>query len=227
MATQTKRIILALPGSKYSATFLLQWSDTIIELTKQGYSIGISTGLNNGHHTARLQSMGTRILSGKDQKPFGGQTEYDVFVSVDSEVIFTPKQIIELIEDTDKYPIIAGVYRVGDTAHLSYMENVDDAFFKKNGGYEFARVDSVDPNRKHVPVKHTELGFFACTREVLTKLEYPYFHHAPVEIQGDDDKTLVYMLSEYEAFCRNVNSAGYTIHVNTDLRVGHEKKIIV
>jgi len=227
MATSPKKnIILALPGTECSTNFLMQWSETILELTKQGYSIGVSTGKSTQPREARIQSMGTNILFGKDQKPFGEKTAYDVFVSIDYEVIFTPKQVIELIEDTDKYPFISGVYRMGDASRLSYVSNLDDEFFLKNGTYEFAKVDSVDPNMKHIPVKRTELGFFACTREVLEKLEYPYFNHLPVEVQSNEDKTIIYLPSDSEAFCMNLESAGYVIHVNTDLRVGHEKKII-
>jgi len=228
MTTPSKKnIILALPGTECSTTFLMQWSETILELTKQGYYIGVTTGRSLREQESRIQSMGTNVLSGKDQKPFGDKTEYDVFVSIDYESIFTPKQVIELIEDTDKYPFISGVYRMGDMSRLSYINKLDDEFFLKNGAYEFAHVDSVSPNVKHIPVKCTELGFYACTREVLEKLEYPYFNHSPIEVQSEDGKTIVYMPSDSEAFCRNIESAGYVIHVNTDLRVGCEKKIVI
>ena len=227
MATPSKKnVILALPGTvECSSNFLMQWSETILELTKQGYSIGVTIGRSTQPREARIQTMGTNILAGKDQKPFGENAEYDVFVSIDYEVIFTPKQVIELIEDTDKYPFISGIYRMNDASSLSFVSKLDDEFFLKNGRYELAKVETINLNVKHIPVRRTELGFFACTREVLEKLEYPYFNHLPVEMQSDD-KTIVYLPSDSDAFCMNLESAGYTIHVNTDLRVGHEKKII-
>jgi hypothetical protein len=226
--TPMKRVIFGLPGTECSTNFLMQWSDTILELTKQGYSIGISTGLIARGRSAHLRTLGTNPLRGKDQKPFDGKMEYDVWVHIEPNAIFTPKQLIELIEDTDKYPVISGVYRIGDTTpRLSFMYELDDEFFKKNGTYEYAHADSVDPNKKHIPVKHTDLGFFACTREVLEKLEYPYFHHPPVEIPIEDDTTLMHIPTDHEAFCMNINSAGYKIYVNTDLRIGNEIKLII
>lgn len=222
-----KHIILALTGHEYSSSFLMQWSETILELTKQGYSIGVSTGVNKRTHIARLQSLGLEPLRGKDQKPFDGKVPYDVWLSIDHDVIFTPKQVIELVEDTDKFPVISGMYRVDGAVNLSYISKFDDEYYKKNGGYEMARVESVDPNRKHIPVDHTEMGFFACTREVIEKMTYPYFYHPPIEIQTEDDKTLVHMVTDDEAFCRNVKTAGYVVHVNTDVRVGREKKIVL
>jgi hypothetical protein len=232
MSSKTnKRVILSLPGTEYSATFLLQWSDTILELTKQGYSIGVSAGLSDEQSLSHYRTIGTDVLRGKEQIPFEGKMDYDVWVNIDSKVIFTPKQVIELVEDTDKYPIISGVYRMSDTSRLSYITEFNDEYFKKNGAYEFTNIDSVNPNMKHVPIKYTDIGFFACTREVLEKLEYPQFYHAPVEIEGggedENGHGLLHVPSYAEAFCRNINSAGFIIHVNTDLRVGHEKKLIV
>jgi len=44
-----------------------------------------------------MQTFGYNTLNGKDQKPFQGQ-DYDVFVTLDSDIIFSPEQLIELIE---------------------------------------------------------------------------------------------------------------------------------
>jgi len=226
MATPSKRVILGLVGNECSTTFLIQWSETILELSKQGYSIGVSTGISKNPLNARIMSLGCGTLYGKEQKPFNGSSDYDVFISIDTETIFTPKQVIELIEDTDKYPIVSGVHRMVNSKNMSFRENEDQEYFKKHGGYEFANIESVNPNKKHIRVKHTELGIFACTREVFEKLEYPYFRHQTIEIPGEDDKTLLHVPTESEAFCMNANAAGIAIHVNTDVRVGHEYKTI-
>lgn len=227
MATPSKRVILGLVGTECSTTFLIQWSETILELSKQGYSIGVSTGISKNPLNARILSLGCETLYGKEQKPFNGNSDYDVFISIDTDIIFTPKHVIELIEDTDKYPIIAGVRRMGNTKTMSFRLVDDQESFKKRGGYEFIDIESINPNKKHTPVKHTELGIFACTREVFEKLEYPYFTHQTVEIPGGDDKTLLHVPTESEAFCMNANAAGITVHVNTDVRVGQELKTIL
>lgn len=227
MATPSKRVILGLVGKECSTTFLIQWTETILELTKQGYSIGVSGGGSKNLLNARIVSLGCGTLFGKEQKPFNGNSDYDVFISIDMDMIFTPKQVIELIEDTDKYPIIAGVHRMGSTKTMSFRVTDDQDFFKKNGGYEFIDAESVNPNKKYIPVKHTELGIFACKREIFEKLEYPYFRHQTIEIPGEDDKTLLHVPTESEAFCMNANAAGIAIHVNTDVRVGYEIKTIL
>ena len=71
------------------------------------------------------------------------------------------------------------------------------------------------------------MGFFACRREVLEKLKYPYFNYPLIEIEGKDGKLIRDMCSEDVAFCKNITDAGYDIMVNTRMRVGHEKTLVI
>ena len=66
----------------------------------------------------------------------------------------------------------------------------------------------------------------ACTREVLEKIEYPYFNYPTEELEVDG-KTISQIFSEDVSFSKRVTDAGYKIVINTDLRVGHEKKLIM
>jgi hypothetical protein len=59
---------------------------------------------------ARMKTLGLDVLRGSEQKPFDGNVNYDVWVTIDSDMFFIPEQIIELIEDTDKHPVVSGVY---------------------------------------------------------------------------------------------------------------------
>ena len=80
---------------------------------------------------------------------------------------------------------------------------------------------------EYVSVEYTGMGFFACTREVLEKLEYPYFHTPLQEIELEDGDVARDMASEDVSFCKNIKAAGYDIVVKTSLRVGHEKNVVL
>ena len=112
-----KKVIVAFPGREYSGDFLMVWSETLLALTKEGYQIALVNQYSSFAPFARMKTLGLDVLRGKDQKPFDGKLDYDVWLTIDSDVIFTPKQVMEIIEDTDKYPVVSGMYRLGTTQY--------------------------------------------------------------------------------------------------------------
>jgi|UniRef100_A0A6C0CNN5 hypothetical protein len=221
-----KKVIVAFPGREYSGDFLMVWSETLLALTKEGYQIALVNQYSSFVPFARMKTLGLDVLRGKDQKPFDGKLDYDVWLTIDSDVIFTPKQVMEIIEDTDKHPVVSGMYRLGTTQY-SPVQEWNTEYFKKNGYFEFMSKDSIDPNKKYISVAYNGMGLFACTKEVLESLKYPYFHHPPIELDLEDGNSVTEMVSEDVAFCRNIKEAGYDITVNTNIVVGHEKKLIL
>jgi len=221
-----KKVIVAFPGREYSGDFLMVWSETLLALTKEGYQVALVNQYSSFVPFARMKTLGLDVLRGKDQKPFDGKVDYDVWLTIDSDIIFTPKQVMEIIEDTDKYPVVSGMYRLSATQY-SPVQEWDTEFFKKNGHFEFVTKDSIDPNKKYISVAYNGMGLFACKKEVLESLKYPYFYHPPVEMELDEGNSVSEMLSEDVAFCRNIKEAGYDITVNTNIVVGHEKRLIL
>jgi hypothetical protein len=174
-----------------------------------------------------MKTLGLDVLRGSEQKPFGGTLEYDVWLTIDSDIVFTPEQVIELIEDTKKYPVVSGLYRMQDMKHYACVKEWDTDYFKKTGTFQFMRVEEIDNEEKYIPVSYNGMGFFACRKGVIEKMRYPYFSYPLVEIEGEDGKVLRDMCSEDVAFCKNLIDTGFDIMVNTGLRVGHEKILVL
>jgi len=174
-----------------------------------------------------MKTLGLDVLRGVDQKPFLGKLDYDVWLTIDSDIIFTPEQLIELIKDTEKYPVVSGLYRMEDLTHYACVKEWDVEYFKRNGTFQFMKVEDLEGTPKYVPVAYNGMGFFACRREVLEKLKYPYFSYPLIEIEGKDGVLLRDMCSEDVAFCKNLTDAGIEVIVNTSLRVGHEKTLVI
>lgn len=226
MDSSKKRVVIAFPGKEFSSTFLMQWSDSLIKLTQLGYKIALTSDYSAYIPFTRMMTLGLDTMRGNDQKPFDGKVEYDVWVTIDSDIIFTPKNLIELIEDTDKYPVISGVYRMANSKYIAAVKEWDLAHFIKNGVYEFIEPETLDKDIKHHEVAYSGMGFMACTREVLEKIKYPYFNY-PTEELEIDGKTVSQIFSEDVSFSKRITDAGYKIVINTDLYVGHEKKVIM
>jgi len=226
MDPSKKNVIVAFPGKEFSGTFLMQWSESLLKLSQLGYKIALTNDYSAYVPFTRMMTLGLDTMRGNEQKPFDGKVEYDVWVTIDSDIIFKAKQLIELIEDTDKFPVISGVYRMSNSKYIAAVREWNLAHFIKNGVYEFIDPETLDEDVKHHEVAYVGMGFMACTREVLEKIEYPYFNYPTEELQIDG-KTISQVFSEDVSFSKRVTDAGYKIVINTDLRLGHEKKFIM
>jgi hypothetical protein len=250
---QKLKIIIGLPGDSFSQAFLLAWTNTIYTLMNTNrYDIKISPGKSSFVPFARMQTLGLDVLRGKNQKAFHKE-EYDVFVSIDSDVVYSPIQLIELIECTKLHPVVSGYYMMQDNKSFAVVKEWNKAYFAENGTFKFlgpkdveedvkkfseelqerekAEKEKRDPgqlsNPNFMKVSYAGMGFFACRKEVLEALSYPFFNRELQRMRGKDGLELVDMCSEDVAFCKNIEDAGFDIMLNTRLRVGHEKRVVL
>jgi len=222
-----KTVAIALPGREFSGNFLKNWSQTLLTLTQKGYKIIMLNEYSSFVPFSRMKTLGLDVLRGATQVPFNGEVDYDVWLTIDSDIFFIPEQVIELIEDTDKYPVVSGLYRMSDLQHYAAVKEWDMDYFKKYGTFEFLKVKDLDTSEKYMKVAYNGMGFFACRKGVIENLKYPYFSYPLIEMETEDGKVLRDMCSEDVAFCKNLKDAGYSVTVNTSLRVGHEKVLVI
>jgi hypothetical protein len=227
-----KRVIVGLPGSTFSNNFLVSWTRVLYALWESNrYEVVVAPGSSSFVSFARMKTLGLDVLRGKDQKPFEGMP-YDVYLTLDSDIVFSPEQVIELIESTEVHPVVAGYYMMSDAKSLALVKDWDTSFFAKHGSFKFLTPAEVDAWRteteaRFMPVSYVGLGFFACRKEVLDALKYPYFDQELQRIETEDGKEIVDMCSEDVSFCKNIQAAGYQVYVHTGLRVGHDKRIVI
>jgi len=221
------KVILALPGRTFSGTFLMNWSQTLMTLSKKGYDFVVTNEYSSFVTYSRMKTLGLDVLRGVGQKPFGGKVEYDVWLTIDSDIVFTPEQVIELIEDTKTYPVVSGLYRMQDMKHYACVKEWDLDYFKKVGSFQFMKVGEPEKEEKYIPVAYNGMGFFACRQGVIEKLKYPYFTYPLIEMEGEDGVMIQDTCSEDVAFCKNLKDAGFDIMVNTTIIVGHEKTLVI
>jgi hypothetical protein len=228
-----KRVVIALPGSHFSNNFLLCWTQALYVLWEQGYNVVVSPASSSFVTFCRMKTLGVDVLRGPNQKPFNGELDYDVFVSIDSDVVFSPAMLLELIETTDLEPVVSGYYMMADGKNLAVVKDWDISYFSQNGTFKFLTPADIEtwktenPNVRFMEVSYSGLGFFACRREVLESLSYPYFDAPLQTIPMPDGSQLVDMCSEDVAFAKNIKAKGYKINMHIGLRVGHEKRVVL
>lgn len=215
-------VVIALPGRTFSGRFMMNLINTVMTLKSKNYNVLITNEYSSYVPFSRMKTLGLDVLRGADQVPFDGKLEYDIWLTIDSDIVFTPEQVLELVEDTKIHPVVSGVYRMEDMKHFAAVKEWNVDYFKKFGSFQFMKVDDLEGAPKFVPVAYNGMGFFACRKGVIEKLKYPYFSYPLIEIDGLKD-----MCSEDVAFCKNLTDAGFEIIVNTTLRVGHEKTLVI
>ena len=227
-----KRIIFALPGDNFSSKFLISWTSTISKvMDMRKYDILISPATGSFVSFVRMKTLGLDTLRGDNQKPFDNQ-DFDVWITIDSDIIFTPEQVIDLIDSTEHHPVVAGMYRMSDLVNYAFVKDWDINYFKENGTFKFSTPEEIEvwkkeTSFKYYPVAYTGMGFMAVKKEVFDKMRYPYFDSELHIIETDDGKTIRDISSEDVAFSKNIIKAGYQIMINTDIRVGHLKSLVI
>lgn len=213
-------IIFCLPGREYSREFLLAWSELLVQVSNKGHTLSISQNYSSVVHFARAKCLGGDVLKGPDQKPFQGQVEYDVMMWIDSDIVFKPDDFFRLLESPHK--VTSGVYMMEDMQHIAAVKDWNEEYFKKYGTFKFLRPDDIVGVSTYMQVAYAGMGWMLIHKGVVENLKYPWFHS---ELQQVGD--LVDMSSEDVAFCRALEAAGHPVHLDTKLRVGHQKKMII
>jgi hypothetical protein len=172
-------------------------------------------------HFARAKCLGGDVLKGKDQKPFQGQMEYDVMMWIDSDIVFKPDDLFSLLESP--HDVTAGVYMMEDLQNLATVKEWNKEYFEKKGAFKFLRPDDIIGAPQYMQVAYTGMGWMAIRKGVVEDLKYPWFH-SDLEKVTDD---IIDMNSEDVTFCKALWEAGHPIHIDTKIRVGHQKKMII
>lgn len=250
-----KVVIAIAHNGIFHASFALSLLDSVNTLVQSGrYSIVISPGKSSHVGLSRLASLGYNVLRGKDQKPFNG-SDYDCVVFLDTDVVFSPISLIELIESTKIHPAVYGYYMMADAKHFAVVKDWDTNYFAEHGTFPFLESKDLQPyvdtfqaeleERKRLldagtlpaqlpplssptflPIRYGGLGFSAFRKEVLDQLPYPPFQYDLQKIKGKNGRPdMVDMCSEDVAFGKHAEDAGFTLMLNTRLRVGHEKNV--
>jgi hypothetical protein len=214
------KIIFCLPGRSYSREFLLSWTDLIMQATAQGHQCMISQQYSSVVHFARTKCLGGDVRKGPNQKPFQGQVEYDVIMWIDSDIVFKPSDFFALLESP--HNVTAGMYMMENLKEFAVVRDWNEDFFVKLGTFKFLRPDDVIGTPQYMKVAYSGMGWMMIRKGVIEDLQYPWFR-SELQTVGD----LIDLNSEDVSFCRALQAAGHDIYIDTKIRVGHLKSLVI
>ena len=223
------RIIFAIPGANFSREFMINWTRVLTYCISKGHDVIMSAHYSSMVHFARAKCLGYDVMRGENQKPFGGDVQYDVIICMDSDNMITPEHVQRLLDSP--HDVTCGIYMMADNIHFATVKEWDLDYFRKNGTFQFLTVDDLPELQKddYVPVAYSGLGCTAIKYGVLEKLKYPPFYR-PLEVIPSNEEgrpDMIDMQSEDVCLFRNINDIGIKTYIDTHLRVGHQKLVVL
>jgi hypothetical protein len=174
-------------------------------------------------HFARAKCLGGDVLKGPDQKPFQGQVEYDAMMWIDSDIVFKPEDFFRILESP--HDVTAGHYMMEDMQNVAAVQDWNEEYFAKTGSFKFLKPDDLQSESKdsdYLEVAYAGMGWMLIKKDVVESIKYPWFWSDLQKI-GD----VVDMNSEDVAFCKALKATGHPVYLDTKLRVGHQKMLII
>lgn len=146
----------------------------------------------------------------------------DALLFVDTDIVFTPDDVKQLLEATVDHGIVAGGYIMKDGKNFA------------NRGWEPMKPDGAIHD-----VEYVSTGFLAIRRDALEqiqeKLDLPLLHigwadkecYPFFESGRDRTNRHDFYLSEDWDFCDKAREAGLRVYWHTGVLVGHLKRVIL
>lgn len=224
MTYKGKTVIFCLPGRQFTNNFMTSWSELLLWCISVGIKPLMVNRYSPNLYYVRNMCLGGNSTDGVKQKPYGGKIKYDYMMWIDSDVVFTPQQFVELIK-VDK-PIVSGLYMMHDNTHYATVENMDDDFYRQNGYYKFLNREDLAKKTQPFEVDYTGFGWMLIKYGVFEQLEYPWFRPLWTDFSTETKKIEEFCMEDV-AFCKLAKEKGYPVWIAPNVVVGHEKMMIL
>lgn len=218
------RIVFALPGKQFSGNFLQSWTELLHACNQNNIQTALIQPYSPVVYYVRNMCLGGDNLKGVDQKPFGGNFDYDYIMWIDSDIVFNPDDFFSLLNHQSD--IMSGLYIMSDNTHYATVPEWDLDFFKKNGYFKFLTREDVQDRKETFEVDYTGMGWMLVKKGVFESMKYPWFEPMWTEITIDG-KEVREFASEDTSFCFRARENGYKVLVDPNVVVGHEKSLIL
>ena len=209
------RLIVCLPGSNFSTSFMQSWSRLLCKLMRHGINgkqvdIDLVYSWGANVHHVREKCVVESETMGNSGKPIFWGIDYDYVLWIDSDQVFEPEHF-EMLINADKEVVAAPIRTLPrndfNCGHINAEKN---GFTKVK---EFINSDLLE-------VDYVGFGFILFKRGVFERLQFPYFKAVKFgDIPGE--------LGEDFSFCMRAKEAGIKFWVDPKCRVLHEKSTFI
>lgn len=202
-------IIIATPGHSVMSSYV----KSLLSLASVFSEIGLSW-IWSSEYSSHVADAREITLSGTiknnivENRPLEGAIDYDKILWIDSDINFTPEDVLKLI-NSDK-DIISGAYLLATGEVTAYREILGPSY----------TYDEVLKMTEPVKIAGCGFGFLAVKKGVFESLSRPWFQSALVKTKDGFEFP---MMGEDLSWCKRVTDKGYEIWLDPTIRVTHHK----
>jgi hypothetical protein len=213
--------VFLLPGNVFSRDFLLSWSNTLVDLMLNNVTFRFFSAYNT------LLSLNRNTLLGGIEAVMRSENSTTLFEGriVCKKVVFIDSDMVWSIEDMrslllSPYDVVSGVYSSQDNERCVVMKS----------GYDMYSIEEMNTKKEPFVTESAGLGFVACSFEALTKLPFPWFDVSYLKLDNTKKRRVKdedLFISEDRYFFKQLKDAGYDLHIDPSIRVGHQKNLVL
>lgn len=205
------KIFFILPGATFSNNFLISFTRLFTYLLSQKHVCSISNATFYDIYQVRNLALGYNNKLPDNQKPVDGK-DYDYLMLIDSDMVFTIDDFMMLLGDNKD--VVSGIYK-------NSLRELTCGYYNRETG-ESTTLKEKDIEGNLIEVAWTGLGFMLIKKGVIESLGYPWFRPQMFRKNG-----FTKMIYEDLGFCLRLKKKGYNIYVDTKVKLGHEKKVVI
>lgn len=205
-------LIIATPGHSVMRSYLKSLLLTIEELNKREISWMFTSEYSSHVGDAREITLnGGSPGSPTDSRPMHGQISYDKILWIDSDIKFTPEDVIKAYES--EYEIVVGAYLLGDGSVVAHKELMGAPY----------SYDQVLKMKEPVQIWGGGMGFMAVKSGVFESLSRPWFQSVKAKVDWEDGVLDFPIMGEDLSFCHRAGEAGFEIWLDPSIKLEHNK----
>jgi hypothetical protein len=228
-----KTIAFCTPGASFSDNWVSAWTSLCFYCAQNG--IGVAHMPAKFHNVHGVRDLCLSVNMGHEgQKPFNGDLKYDYILWIDSDQVWTNEDFQKLL-DADE-DIVCGWYSLnGTNGHGICIGWFDEqVLLEKSGMPCMTKRELMTAQRNpkgliDLASVHPEygfpwigMGFMLVKQGVYEKIPYPWHYDNNIHI-GD----IISNRGDDISFCKKAHEAGFKIHVHPDVRIAHEKMVLL
>jgi hypothetical protein len=192
------KVIFCLPGHTYSREFLLAWTEMLMQASARGHQIMVAQNMTRQSCVAGDPSKG----------PFQDQ-DYDAALFIGQDTVFKSEDFFNILDSP--HNVTAGIYMSETLQNFDVIRENNPDF--PQGKY--LRPEDIVGTSQYLPVAYAGMNWMLVRKGVFEKLQYPYIWSTQTE--PSDEKN----------FCGLLATVGELIHIDTKMRIGNQKRMIL
>jgi hypothetical protein len=223
-------VLFCIPGGSFTPGFFDSWTKLTMAAGKLPFDMVCTRHYSPVIYHCRANLLGADNRAGEHQIPFQGKLNYDYMMWLDTDINFTPEQVVSLFESMQKkkhVDVLCGIYLTADGHHSTIVKDWDVNFFLKTGMFPFLTIpqlkeEAAKSKDKLAKVFYAGMGFMMVRKGAFEKVTYPWFEPIMHEIEMSRDFS-----SEDVSLCWKWAEKNVGIYIDPEIVVGHEKSIVI